>query len=120
MTTTKLTAGDLRQFTGTEHWYRHPLMRRVLYTDGVKYLAEQGGAYWLIDIIAFAQIELAVTDADFQAWTLAVHEDRRAALISTDGNANALHRQTIPFTDFPLNEITLWVEARTILLPSEH
>jgi len=25
MTTTKLTKGDLRQFTGTENWYRHPL-----------------------------------------------------------------------------------------------
>ena len=29
-----LTANALRTFTGTEHWYRHPLARNVLYTDG--------------------------------------------------------------------------------------
>lgn len=120
MTTTTLTADDLRQFTGTEHWYRHPLMRRVLYTDGVKYLAEQAGAYWLIDIIAFAQIDLAVKSVDFQAWTLTVHEDRSATLTCTDGNGQSLLRQSIPFTDFPLTEVTVWVEDRTILLPSEH
>ena len=57
MTDTKqsLNPAALRQFTGTEKWYRHPFVRTVLYTDGVKYVAEQGGAYWLIDDIAFAQ-----------------------------------------------------------------
>jgi hypothetical protein len=30
-----LTEKDLRQFSGTEHWYRHGLVRTVLYTDGV-------------------------------------------------------------------------------------
>jgi hypothetical protein len=32
----KLTEGELRQFTGSEHWYRHALMRSILYTDGAK------------------------------------------------------------------------------------
>ena len=27
----------------------------MLYTDGAQFLAEQGGAYWLLDIIAIAQ-----------------------------------------------------------------
>jgi hypothetical protein len=37
MTDTKtLTKADLIQFTGTEHWYRHAMVRDVLYTDGVK------------------------------------------------------------------------------------
>jgi hypothetical protein len=56
MTDTKtLTNDDLIQFTGTEYWYRHAVVRDVLYTDGVKYVAQTGGAYWLIDEIAFAQ-----------------------------------------------------------------
>ena len=50
MTHTKtLQQADLRQFTGTETWFRHPLARKVLYTEGVQYVAEQGGAYWLLD-----------------------------------------------------------------------
>ena len=50
-----LTESDLWQFTGTEHWYRHALVRNVSFTDGAKYLADHAGAYWLLDIIAIAQ-----------------------------------------------------------------
>lgn len=49
---TKLTEADLKHFTGSEHWYRHALNRKVLFTDGAKYVADKGGAYWLIDTIA--------------------------------------------------------------------
>ena len=45
----------LAQFTGTERWYRHGLVRNVTYTDGVRYVADTAGAYWLIDIVALAQ-----------------------------------------------------------------
>ena len=51
----KLTEADLRNFTGSEHWYRHGLVRTILFTDGAKYVADQGGAYWLLDEIALAQ-----------------------------------------------------------------
>jgi hypothetical protein len=40
-----LTADALRQFSGSETWYRLSLNRNVLYTEGAEYLAEQGGAY---------------------------------------------------------------------------
>ena len=32
----RLTPHALRTFTGTEHWYRHPLVRDVLYTGGAQ------------------------------------------------------------------------------------
>ena len=119
--TTKLSAQDLRQFTGTEHWYRHSLARNVLYTDGSKYLADQAGAYWLIDTIALLQNhEATVKGEPFQAWTLTVEADQTATLVCTDGNRRTLYRESIPFTDFPLPRIEIWVEDRTILLPSEH
>lgn len=54
-TTATLTTSQLRQFTGSENWYRHGINRSVLYTDGAQFLAERGGAYWLLDIIAIAQ-----------------------------------------------------------------
>ena len=50
--TATLSESQLRQFTGSENWYRHGINRAVLYTDGAKFLADQGGAYWLLDIIA--------------------------------------------------------------------
>ena len=51
----KITEADLSKFTGSEHWYRHGLVRTILFTDGAKYVADEGGAYWLLDEIAFAQ-----------------------------------------------------------------
>lgn len=50
-----LTEAALRQFTGTERWFCHPLARAVLYTEGAHYVAEKGAAYWLLDSIALAQ-----------------------------------------------------------------
>ena len=38
--TSKLTKADLEQFTGTDHYYRHSINRHVLFTDGVKALAD--------------------------------------------------------------------------------
>ena len=55
MTTKSLNTADLAQFTGSEQWYRHRIVRDVLFTDGAKYVADAGGAYWLLDEIAFAQ-----------------------------------------------------------------
>ena len=56
MTTAKLTQSDLNQFTGSENWYRHGLNGNVTYTDGAQYLANKGGAYWLLDAIAICQL----------------------------------------------------------------
>jgi hypothetical protein len=44
MSTKTLNEDDLAYFTGTTQWYRHPLVRSVLYTDGVQYVAQAGGA----------------------------------------------------------------------------
>jgi len=37
---------SLRQFSGTERYFRN--FTSLLYTEGIQYLAEQAGAYWLI------------------------------------------------------------------------
>jgi hypothetical protein len=124
-----LTAEALRQFTGTEHWYRHGLARNVTYTDGAKYMAEHGGAYWLLDVIAIAQrCDKKVAAEPFQSWTLKVSDDDSAVIVCTDGNYTELYRQALEFTDFPLPEIALYCCADgtmpgvdwVILLPSEY
>jgi len=120
---------DLDNFTGTENWYRHGLMPNVLYTDGVRYLAEHAQAHWLIDKIASLQLLPNIKGEEFQVWRLKV-DDRTAKLTCTDGGNGGpeieLYAETIDYTDFQLDEIDLWVEADpwthdcVILLPSEH
>lgn len=115
-----LTQSDLRQFTGSENWYRHSLNRQVLFTDGAKYLADQAGAYWLLDEIALAQrFQKSVAKEEFQLWHLIV-KDNTADLVCEDGNGRNVYVQHIPFTDFPLDEVKLYFTNNTILLPSEY
>jgi hypothetical protein len=122
MTTTKtLTKAELNHFTGSETWYRHALVRDVLFTDGAKHVADAGGAYWLLDEIALAQrYNKKVAAQEFQVWTLKVKDDRTAKLTCEDGNGNAVYAKRIPFTDFPLDEISLYFCNNTILLPGEY
>ena len=121
MTDAKLTEADLQQFTGSAQWYRHGIVHSILYTDGAKYVADHGGAYWLLDEIAFAQRgEKAVAAEEFQVWTLTVNADRTARLVCDDGNGNTVFEKPIPYTDFPLGKIDLYFANNTIYLPSEH
>jgi hypothetical protein len=116
----QFTQADLDQFTGSESFYRHPINRRIVYTEGAQYLAEQGGAYWLLDEIAIIQpYNRKVAAEEFQVWTLKVKTNSSATLTCGDGNGNLVHRKRISFTDFPLPEITLYFENNTIYLPSE-
>jgi len=117
----QLTEADLRQFTGSENWYRHPINSNVLFTDGAKYVADHSGAYWLLDAIAIAQrYEKRVAAEPFQVWTLRVRSARTATLVCSDGNDNIVYTQHVEFTDFPLDEITLYFANDVIYLPSEH
>jgi hypothetical protein len=119
--TARLSERDLSQFTGSENWYRHGINRNILFTDGAKHVADEGGAYWLLDAIAICQRhEKKVSAEKFQAWKLTVHEDRTASLVCGDGNDNIVYTQHIEYTDFPIDEITLWFANNVIYLPSEH
>lgn len=124
-----LNESDLRQFTGTEQWYRHPLVRFVLYTDGMKYVADQGEAYWLLDAVASHQINPKVRNNNrlqrFQLWTLKVKDHKAVLTCQEDDGEKNVVSQVIEYTDFPLSEIHFYVEPMgdgnlVILLPSEH
>ncbi|PZU88622.1 MAG: hypothetical protein DI529_05335 [Chryseobacterium sp.] len=117
----KLRKADLAQFTGTEQWYRHPIARDILYTDGIQYLANTGGAYWLIDKVAFLQTHPRFKKQEFQVWTLKVDlEKSEAVLTCDDGNYNVIFTEKILYTDFPLDEIKIYFTGNVILLPSEY
>lgn len=124
---------QLRQFTGSELFYRHPFNRQVVYTEGVRFLAEQAEAFWLIDAIAsyFGTPRMRAAIAadgrleDLQFWSLRVEPNGRACLVcQADSGEPAAIVQNVPFTDFPLARIDVWAgfngEFWTLYLPSEH
>jgi hypothetical protein len=117
-----LTEGDLSQFTGTSQYYPHPL--GVNYTDGVHYMAEHGGGYWIIDAIAAWQIDPRVSNdpmlQGIQFWSLHVNDDRSAVLICERDTDDVVVSQEITFTDFPLNRLKLYLQDGVVLLPSEY
>jgi len=136
MTTTPkktLTHDQLRQFTGDLVRYRHALNPTVIYTPGVEFLAEQGGAYWLIDVIASYLTRKVIDNAartdsrvrSLHFWRLDVAEDHSALVTArADTGCPPFVSQEIPFTDFPLEYVSIWAgfDGRhwTLYLPSEH
>jgi len=124
---------DLGQFTGSTRFFRHAFNRAVIYTEGVQYVAENGGAYWLIDAIAShigGPVFQAAAARDqriplLHFWKLAVLPNRSAELTAiADSGEPAFIQQTIPYTDFPLERIEIWAghngEGFTLMLPSEY
>ena len=113
---------ELPNFYGTEHYYKWSILfPRFVMTDGAQYIADTCGAYWLMDAIASYQQSYAGEDfvvAKFMAivggWELNI----------TDGNEHFLAQQKIEYSDFPLDELTLYVVRQddlwVILLPSEY
>jgi hypothetical protein len=111
----------LAQFTGSTHFYRHGLVREVLYTEGVEYVAETAGAYWLLDEIAWAQrYVIPVKAEDFQVWELKVEANQRATLTCGDGDGRELWAKRIEWTDFPEPGIRFYYANWVIHLPSEY
>jgi len=113
-------AADLRQFTGSEHWYRHALVPGITFTDGVHYLADKAECFWLLDKVATNQLRPEIRREEFQVWKLRVADDKTAMLTAEDGNGNEIHSEKLDWTDFPLSEIDLWFTDNVILLPSEY
>ena len=114
----KLTEEDLAQFNCTENHYRH--FTGLKYTDGVKFMAEVGEAYWLIDAIASYQAGLKdpILKA-FQLWELVVTNGSAVLTARPDSDQEPVITQEIPYTDFPF-DIKLWVSSGVLLLPSEY
>ena len=111
----------LAQFTGSTNFYRHGLVREVFYTEGVEYVAETAGAYWLLDEIALAQRYIIPVKAeDFQVWDLKVNANSSAMLTCGDGNGRELWSKPVDYTDFPESGIRFFYANWVIHLPSEY
>jgi hypothetical protein len=122
-----ITYADLNQFTGSERFYRY---NGVILTDGTKYLAEQAGCFWLMDIIVSIKPQFKTYDPYNTFWVaqLNVYKEKNnsfAIFNLYDGNDSPpVYTQEIEYTDFPLSEIKLYICQSEIgwvvMLPSEY
>lgn len=117
----------LLNFTGTENHWRHS--PNVLLTDGAQFLAEEAGAYWLMDVIASYLPAVPAEEGFLVATLLKYGKDVGANaanfILADDVPANTVYaRQHIDYTDFPLDEIKLYVARQgkdwVVMLTSEY
>jgi hypothetical protein len=115
---------NLSYFTGTESYHLwSALFPHCVLTDGALFLAENAGAFWLMDIIGSYQRNPGVRNESLQVWKLTA-QNNRGVVTCQDGEYRTMVRQEIPFTNFPLPEISLLVAQSdgclVIMLPSEY
>ena len=109
---------NLSQFCCSENYYKVSPLSKLNCTDGVQFLRETCQSYWLTDIIASYQNGFNL--GNFQTWKLKLNKTGNGAKIECFDDDKRLIVQRIQFTDFPLDEITLWCVDGVILLPSEY
>lgn len=112
----------LAQFTSTCNYYRH-WTNAFHYTDGVAFLVENAGAFWLIDTIAAHQSQVRQDSRlrEFQIWEIKKDPSSQSSanlICSRDTNDEAF-RWFFYYADFPLPYLKLYLENNVLLLPTE-
>ena len=116
----------LAMCTGSVEYYRYKFARNleIIYTDGINILVEMCKAYWLVDAICSYQRK-NIRSERFQIWTFERKfykngKEYWLLEMKTDTNATVIIKQKISFSDFPLDDIKLYLIDGVLLLPSEY
>ncbi len=96
---------NLALFTGTEQYYR--LLPTFVVTDGLKYLMDEADCYWLAQLYASHVVSMDGEENPFTVLKL-VRQDNGAVAKIEDGNGRVLASQTVEYTDFPLDQYSLY------------
>lgn len=112
---------ELQQFTGTENYYKY---HNLLLTDGAYYLAQVGSCFWLMNVIySHLLTNRNLAHEEFLVLNLKV-KDCKGKVQFEDGNDLVLASQKIPYTDFALDEVKLYLVKEAfqfvVMLPSEY
>lgn len=111
----------LAHATGTDQYHLISVIPNApVATDGVIALANAADCFWLLDAIISYCNEPKVKKSDFQVWKLSVNLEKSTGVLNGYDDDELIVTQEIPFTDFPLEEITIWVVNNIMLLPSEY
>lgn len=110
----------LKHATGTERCHKYSLIPGFsAITDGVLILAEAAECFWLLDVIGSHQSNRKL-DKSFQVWKLIVDTRNASAVVQGFNDMELIVTQEIPYTNFPLEELKLYLMDGVILLPAEH
>ena len=119
-----LSLPQLETFIGTQQYYRY---MGVLLTDGIRYIMENGYAWFVTDaiavIVAHPKIRQYLQKDDFLTINLKLNKDKdgytTADMIIEDGNYNRLYRQHYDITDAK-RELKLFYTDGVLMLASEY
>ena len=108
------------QMRGTEQYHKFSNCTHFpILTDGVLALANAAECFWLLDVIGSYQTNKKL-DPNFQVWKLTVDHETHKGKVCAFNDATFVLEQDIPFTDFPLEELKLYLMRGVLLLPSEY
>ena len=118
---------ELPNFYGSEQnfLYNPVLFPNVLLTDGALFIAEECGAYWLMDMVSLHLPSVRKAGDTFAVARLAAGHNSALFSLTDDIPPNVTYAtQAIEYTDFPLDEIKFYVswdgKYWVILLTSEY
>lgn len=108
---------------GANQMIRHPLCRKLIYSDGVQELADVG-CHWLLDIIG-TEVVTVMRGADSMGIITVRVLDTKASigLSLADDTPDAWTRE-IEYTDMPTGDWKLYITVDegecTLILPTEY
>ena len=120
---------NLSQFTGTQAYHKLTMHPRILFTDGLAYLAKEAKCYWLMDVgMSHLATSKKLAVEPFVSFTITVSKNRQARCLFTDGNDKKLAVQLIESTDLPFEKLNFFCQKEEqgtntrwiVMLPSEY
>lgn len=106
-------------FCGTEQYHRAMFCD---ITDGMKAVAKEAGAQWLVDAIG-AVMRTKLKARIYQPmtfWRLTVRGDKATLQALEDIPGKELYGQEIEYTDFPEGEWVFYFQNGILFLPDEY
>lgn len=118
-----ITHSNLANFYGSENVYFLPMFKSIKYTEGVRFIVHNDATWLVTDILSHVCYNEECKEQEFIVAKLKVNKDKTATLTLDDGNGNILTTQEYSFTDFPIPEISFYIEGphgyKVMMLPSE-
>ena len=112
---------------GANGFIRHPLARNLIYTDGVRDVAQLAGAYWLLDVIGteFVPAYLKLEEPGLGVIKVIVKHDAAKITMDVDDGQPPVYIRRIEYTDFPEGTWTFYMASDdgvscTLILPTEY
>ena len=105
----------------TFHKFLYPGKSPILISDGCKFLLDNCDSSFLFDLILKSQELKILRDMPFKIFRLKQMRNDMSWILTCSSNCDQkpIIVKSIPFSKFPLPEITIWVIQNVALLPQE-